>query len=136
VNAERIRFLSLQNVLHIHEDTLAEEGGTAGIRDEGLLASAVDMPQASFGGEYLHSDLAEMAAAFLFHICQNHAFVDGNKRTAAFTTVLFLSLNGIADDDLPDQTVLEAVTIRVANDAMTKAAVAQFLRDCRIDKRL
>jgi death-on-curing protein len=129
VSEKRIRFLSLQNVLNIHENTLEHEGGTPGLRDGGLLASAVDMPQASFGGQYFHVDLAEMAAAYLYHICQNHAFVDGNKRTAAFSTVLFLALNGVPDDQLPDEVELEQVTIKVASGAMQKAEVAQFLRN-------
>jgi len=132
MSGEKIRFLSLQNVLHIHENTIAEEGGAAGVRDEGLLASAVDMPRASFGGDYLHIGLAEMAAAYLFHICQNHAFVDGNKRTAAFTALLFLSLNGIPDEGLPDETALENVVLQVAAGALTKSSVAQFLRDSGI----
>jgi death on curing protein len=129
VSEQRVRFLSLQNVLHIHDDTLDHEGGALGLRDEGLLASAVDMPQSSFGGQYLHGDLAEMAAAYLYHLCQNHAFVDGNKRTAAFSTILFLSLNGIPDDELPDQAEWENVTIKVATGGWSKSDIAQFLRD-------
>lgn len=85
-----IRFLSLQNVLRIHADTIAQEGGAPSVRDEGLLASAVDMPQASLGGHYLHTGMAEMAAAYLYHICQNHAFVDCNERAAAFSALVFL----------------------------------------------
>src|SRR3569832_264121 len=102
-----IRFLSVENVLAIHADTIAEEGGRVGIRDIGLLESAVAMPQATYEGAYLHPDLAAMAAAYLFHLCQNHAFVDGNKRAAAFSTVLFLALNGVPDDALPPETDLE-----------------------------
>lgn len=124
-----VRFLSLSNVLHIHANTLAEEGGTPGVRDEALLASAVGMPQASFGGEYLHTDLAAMAAAYLFHICGHHAFVDGNKRTAALSAILFLAFNGVPEERLPGQDALEEVTFRVAGCAMTKAEVALFLRE-------
>ncbi len=129
MSGETPRFLSLQNVLHIHENTLAEEGGAPGLRDEGLLASALDMPQASFSGNFLHNDIAEMAAAYLYHICQNHAFVDGNKRTAAFSEVLFLALNGVPDESLPDDAELERVTLTVAAGTMTKQEVGQFLRD-------
>ncbi|HZO89566.1 MAG TPA: type II toxin-antitoxin system death-on-curing family toxin [Chthonomonadaceae bacterium] len=135
MSQEPIRFLSLQNVLHIHEDTLAQEGGTPGVRDAGLLASAVEMPQASFGDQYLHRDLAEMAAAYLFHICQNHAFVDGNKRTAAFSSLLFLALNGVSDDLLPDEDEWEDVTLKVATGAMKKPEIAQFLRERGIAER-
>lgn len=123
-----VRFLSLQNVIHIHEDSIREEGGIHGIRDEGLLASAVDMPQASFGGQFLHSGLAEMAAAYLFHLCQNHPFLDGNKRTAAFTSVLFLALNGIPDEMLPAEQELEAVTLKIASGQMEKSEAADWMR--------
>ena len=103
MSAGSVRFLSLNNVIRIHDDTLEVEGGTRGIRDLGLLASAVDMPQASFSGQYLHDDRAAMAAAYLYHISQNHALVDGNKRTAAFAAILFLALNGVPDVLLPDE---------------------------------
>ena len=86
------------------------------------------MPQAAFGGEYLHSSLAEMAAAYLFHLCQNHPFADGKKRTAAFTTVLFLALNGVADDDLPPQEALEEVTWKVARGETDKPGITAWLR--------
>ena len=76
-----------------------------------------------------------MGAAYLYHICQNHAFVDDNKRSAAFSTVLFLSFNGIADEALPDPVALEDVTVRVASGAMSKAEIAQFFRDRGITKR-
>ena len=71
-------FICIENVLSFHELQLEEHGGTAGIRDLGLLDSAIMMPQASFGGEFVHQDIYEMAAAYLFHICKNHRFVDGN----------------------------------------------------------
>lgn len=70
-----------------------------------------------------------MAAAYLFHICQNHAFVDGNKRTAAFTALIFLSLNGIVEDKLPAESVLEEVTLKVASGAMSKAELCAFFRN-------
>ena len=69
-----IRFLSVEDVLAIHQNTIVKEGGLAGLRDAGLLESAVLMPQQQFGGEYLHRDLPSMASAYLFHIAQNHAF--------------------------------------------------------------
>ena len=90
-----LRFLSVEDVLAIHENTIAVEGGLGGLRDAGLLESAVLMPQQQFGGEYLHPDLGAMAASNLFHIAQNHAFQDGNKRTAALRFLVFLSINGV-----------------------------------------
>ena len=75
------QFLTLEDVLVIHEEQLNAFGGLDGIRDQGLLESAVMMPQASFGGEYLHSSIFEMASAYAFHIAENQPFLDGNKRT-------------------------------------------------------
>lgn len=123
-----IRFLSLDNVLHIHTDTIVEEGGSPGVRDMGLLESALAMPQASFSGEYLHPGLAAKAAAYLFHLCQNHPFIDGNKRAAAFSAVLFLALNGIPDESLPSEAELERVTFAVASSEMIKEEVTAWLR--------
>jgi len=74
-------FLELEDVLLIHDEQLAAYGGAAGIRDQALLESAVGMPQASFGEEYLHEDLSHMAAKHAFHIAQNQPLLDGNKRT-------------------------------------------------------
>lgn len=133
MSEEQVRYLSQLDVLFIHDDTMDEEGGMRGIRDLGALASAVDMPQSGFGGVLFHSDLAAKAAAYLYHICENHAFIDGNKRTAAFSALLFLTINGIPDDDLPDREALEVVTLEVASKKMTKPEVASFIRSC-IDK--
>ena len=93
-----------------------------------LLESAVAMPQATYEGAYLHPSLAAMAAAYLFHLCQNHAFVDGNKRAAAFSTVLFLALNGVPDDALPPETELEHTTLAVARGEMAKTDVTLWLQ--------
>jgi death-on-curing protein len=128
-----VRFLSVENILVIHADTIAEEGGSAGLRDIGLLESAVAMPQATFEGAFLHRGLAAMAAAYLFHICQNHAFVDGNKRAAAFSTVLFLAFNGIPDDALPPETELEHMTLAVACGEMTKTDVNLWLQSLSME---
>ena len=85
-----MRFLSVDDVLAIHENTIRHEGGSPGLREAGLLESAVLMPQESFGGEYLHSGLAEMAAAYLFHLSRNHPFLDGNQRVSALAALIFL----------------------------------------------
>jgi prophage maintenance system killer protein len=76
-------FLSIDEVLEIHLQQIERYGGSAGLRDAAGLESAVATPQATFGGEFLHSSIPAMAAAHLFHLCLNHAFVDGNKRTGA-----------------------------------------------------
>jgi len=89
-----IKFLSLEEVLDIHRDQVERYGGSHGVRDQGGLQSALAMPQAGIGGEYFHSDIVEMAAAYLFHIVRNHPFVDGNKRVGAMAAFTFLRLNG------------------------------------------
>lgn len=82
-------FLTLDEALDIHRDQIQRYGGSSGIRDLGLLQSALAQPQAAFAGQFLHADLIEMAAAYLFHITQNHPFVDGNKRTGTAAALVF-----------------------------------------------
>lgn len=119
------RFLGLEEVLALHADQIELYGGSAGVRDLGLLESAVAAPEASFGGEYLHGTVPEMAAAYLFHLAQNHPFIDGNKRVAAASLFMFLFLN---DLDLHcDEDALVELTLGVARGETTKAAVAVFL---------
>jgi len=86
-------------VLLILQDQIRRYGGAYGVRDTNLLSSALAMPGASFEGSYLHKDLYEQAAAYAFHICQNHPFVDGNKRTALAAALVFLDVNGIQIED-------------------------------------
>lgn len=92
-------FLDVDDVLLIHEEQLARYGGSAGLRDTGLLESAVAMPRATAGGEFAHQDLFAMAAAYAFHIAQNQPFIDGNKRTGLLAAIVFLNLNGVAITD-------------------------------------
>ncbi len=93
------RFLSLEDVLELHAMQLGSYGGATGIRAPDLLESAVMTPQASFGGQYVHSDVYEMAAAYAFHIAENQPFVDGNKRTALASALIFLDWHNIEIDD-------------------------------------
>jgi death on curing protein len=121
----RPRFLTLDEVLAIHSDQIRRYGGTHGLRDLGLLSSALGTVAATFGGSYLHPSLAEMAAAYLFHIARNHPLLDGNKRTALATALAFLWLNGRrleADDD-----GLVELVLRVAEGRAAKADVAVFI---------
>jgi death-on-curing protein len=122
-----IRFLSVDDVLAIHDDTIRREGGAAGIRDPGLLESAVTMPRQTMGGRYLHPDLSAMAAAYLYHIAQNHPFHDGNKRTGAMAALVFLHVNGV--DALPDPGPLEAATRSVASGRMAKDELTAWIRE-------
>lgn len=120
------RFLELDEVLEIHRDQVSRYGGLAGIRDTALLNSAVAMPRSGAAAVYFHTDLFEMAAAYLFRIVKNHPFVDGNKRVGAVAALVFLDLNGIEmairDDDLFD------VVIGVAGGTTPKSGVVEFLR--------
>jgi len=84
------------------------------------------MPKASFGGTYLHADIYEMAATYLFHIVSNHPFLDGNKRTGTAATLIFLKLNGV-DHDI-DIDALEALVMSVANSETNKEEIATFFR--------
>ncbi|HNX75757.1 MAG TPA: type II toxin-antitoxin system death-on-curing family toxin [Candidatus Rifleibacterium sp.] len=90
---QKVRFLTLAEVLLILEDQTRRYGGRYGIRDLALLSSAVAMPETTFAGNYLHAGIPEMAAAYAYHICENHPFIDGNKRTALATALVFLDLN-------------------------------------------
>ena len=120
-------FLTLDDVLLIHDEQLGAYGGIHGIRDQGLLESAVMMPQASFGGEYLHKNLFEMAAAYAFHIAENQPFLDGNKRTALVSALVFLDINGfvILDEDMK----LYDAMIAIANKLMDKFDLAELLEN-------
>ncbi len=119
-------FLSLAEVFEIHRDQIDRYGGEPGLRDLGLLQSALAMPAAGFGGRYLHDDLFEMAAAYLFHLVRNHPFVDGNKRTGAVAALVFLLLNDI--DARPSQHDFEQAVLAVAEGEWEKPDVAAFLR--------
>ena len=110
----------------IHDDQLAEFGGAQGLRDPGLLASALAQPQATFGGAYLHRDLHDMAAAYLFHIVRDHPFVDGNKRTGLIAALAFLDLNGVAVDR--DAPALYDAAMAVAEGRLDKVPLAAELR--------
>lgn len=119
-------FLGLDDVLAIHRDQIGRYGGAPELRDPGLLASAVEAPRAGFEGRFLHADLFEMAAAYLFHIVQNHPFIDGNKRTGAAAALVFLDINGV-ELDIGDDPLVEMV-LSVAQGRADKAEVARFLR--------
>ena len=112
----------------IHEEVLAAHGGSAGLRDEALLESAVSAPQATMMGKPLFTDPVEMAAAYLFYLCQNHPFVDGNKRTALATCLVFLSENGRLPDEKLDTDAWEALTIGVASSELDRKQTTARLR--------
>lgn len=113
-------------VKEIHIQAVRQFGGSEGIRDAALLESAVGAPQASFGGKSPYKDLAEVAAAYLFHLCRNHPFIDGNKRTVLGACIVFLRLNGIQPKaDGPDW---EELTFAVASGAIDRGEATRRLR--------
>lgn len=120
-------FLTIEDVLQIHEAQIEAYGGIAGIRDQGLLESAVMMPQASFDGEYLHQNLFEMAAAYAFHLAENQTFLDGNKRTALVSALVFLDINGF--EILDENMRLYDAMIAIANRQMNKYDLAKLLEE-------
>ena len=121
-----IQFLTLEEVVAIHRDQIDRYGGSSGVRDWGLLKSAIAMPAATFGGQFLHTDICEMAAAYLFHIAQNHPFIDGNKRVGAVAADVFLALNGIRLVASEDQ--FAEVVLATAGGVLSKSAIAEFFR--------
>ena len=97
-----------------------------GVRDENLLASAVLTPQSGFGGKSPYADIVEIAAAYLFYICRNHPFVDGNKRTAMVAAIVFLRLNGI--EPLPDSAEWEKLMLDLAASKITRDETTRRFR--------
>lgn len=120
-------FLTLAEIIEIHSDQIKRYGGDIGVRDMGLLESAIAQPSASFGGEMFHRDLYEMASAYAFHIAQNHPFLDGNKRTAITSALVFLKMNGVAIKD-PEGQLLEVMR-RMASGQMKKPEFASILKN-------
>ena len=118
--------LTVEIVREIHAAVLAEFGGAGGIRDQGLLESAVAAPQATFGGESPFSDLSEIAAAYLFYLCRNHPFVDGNKRAAMTAAIVFLRLNEI--EPAPDGPEWEELVLDIAASRIDREQTTVRLR--------
>lgn len=124
--SEPVIFLTLAEVVLIHLDQIERYGGLGGVQNMGLLESALAMPEAKFGDEFLHRDLYEMAAAYAFHICQNHPFIDGNKRTALACALVFLELNGVSLLD-PEEKLYNAM-MEVASGRLDKSSLTEILR--------
>ncbi len=124
MNRTEFRVLTLEDVLELHEMQLESYGGATGIRASDLLESAVMTPQASFGGQYVHNGIFEMAAAYAFHIAENQPFVDGNKRTALASALVFLDWHEIEIDDPGDE--LYSAMIGLAQKKLDKTALAKL----------
>lgn len=121
-----IQFITIHIARQVHDEQINLLGGTLGLRDNALLDSALHMPQAQFGGEFLHPTIYDMAAAYGFHICKNHPFLDGNKRTAHAIMFLFLQINGF--DFHIDEQEHYTVMMAVATGDLTKQQLAEWLR--------
>jgi death-on-curing protein len=120
---------TVEAVKAIHSEVLAAHGGSAGVREEALLESAVAAPQATMMGQTLFTDPLEIAAAYLFYLCRNHPFVDGNKRTALATCLVFLSENGLLPNERLDADAWEALTIDVAASRLDREQTTARLRE-------
>jgi death on curing protein len=118
--------LSVEIVHEIHAEALRKFGGSDGVRDENLLASAVLTPQSSFGGKSPYADLIEIAGAYLFYLCGNHPFIDGNKRTAMMAAIVFLRLNEI--EPASDSDEWERLVLDVASSKLDRAETTRRLR--------
>lgn len=106
---------TVEAVKAVHEEVLAAHGGSIGLRDAALLESAIAAPQATMAGQPVFAQPVEIAAAYLFYLCRNHPFVDGNKRTSLATCLVFLSENGLLPDENLDADAWEALTLGVAS---------------------
>ena len=121
-------FLTLNEVLKLHRHQIEVYGGSHGLRDKGLLESALAQPAAEFGGVHMHKDIFDKAAAYLYHLVQNHPFQDGNKRIGAACAHAFLYLNGYSMNASCEESFTHLV-LEVARGKVTKPAIAQFFRD-------
>ncbi len=122
--SSKVLFLTTAQVERIHAEVIRQFGGSMGLRDGGLFESACEMPRASFGEQFLHATPAAMAAAYLFHLCSNHPFVDGNKRVGLGAALVFAEVNGYEVRATDDE--LEELTLGVASGSVSKDEVARF----------
>ena len=119
-------FLTLDDIIESHLNQIDTYGGSHGIRDIGLLESAIAQPEASFGGRYLHADIFEMAAAYLYHLVMNHPFVDGNKRVGLEAALIFLEINN-ENLKASDQELVDLV-LKTTAGQVGKREIAEFFR--------
>lgn len=118
--------LTVDIVREILAEAIAKFGGLDGVRETALLESAVAAPQAGFGGKSPYADLAEVGATYLFYLCKNHPFLDGNKRAALGACIVFLRLNGV--EPQPDGPEWEDLTLAVASGEIDRAEATKRLR--------
>ena len=121
-----IAFLTLDDVLALHDELIQRYGGTPGLRDAGLLEAALAMPRAGFGGQYFHEFPHEMGAAYLFHLVRNHAFIDGNKRVALACAILFFKINRVPYSITEEEAI--ELPLAAASGQIDKGAVAAYFQ--------
>lgn len=126
VTPENCFHLTVDIAQEIHAEAIRRFGGAEGVREPALLESAVAAPQASFGGQSPYRDVVEVAAAYLFYLCRNHPFVDGNKRAGLGACLVFLRLNGV--EPKPDGPAWEDLTLAVAASVLDRDEATQRLR--------
>jgi len=123
-------FLSLDEVLEIHQEQIERYGGSSGLRNAAALESAIATPQATLDGKLLHTSIPAIAAAYLFHLCQNHAFIDGNKRVGANAAITFLLMNDweptFEEEELAD------LVLSIASEGLSKPRLIEIFESrCR-----
>lgn len=124
-------FITVEQALSFHAHVINQTGGSHGIRDLGLLISALETPKATMFGEFLHPSIYDMASAYLFHIIGNHPFIDGNKRTACAVMWTFLDVNNL---DLEfDEFEFENYVVDIAQGKHDKTAIAEYLFNLSVD---
>jgi death-on-curing protein len=123
-----LSYPTVEAVKAIQAEVLAAHGGSAGLREAALLESAVAAPQATWMGKPLFTDPVDIAAAYLFYLCRNHPFLDGNKRTALATCLVFLSENGLLPDEELDADAWEKLTLDVAASRLDREQTVARLR--------
>jgi len=123
----KIKYLHKDVILYFHRRLISEYGGSSGLRDEGLLESALSQAQVTMNGEYLHQDIIEMAAAYGFHLCKAHAFIDGNKRIALVAMDTFLQLNGW--ELMAGEKETYVIMLQLAAGGLTKQELTKWIRD-------
>lgn len=119
-----IIYITVDQAIKIHDRQIEQHGGLRGLRDLGLLTSAIEMPKSAFNGMEMYPTLFDKAAAYVFYIAKNHPFLDGNKRTAAFTAVLFLRMNGLKT--AIDLKQYELLVLGIAEGLISKAQLSLF----------
>lgn len=122
----QVKYLDLNRVLRLHELVITQSGGSVALLSRPMLEAAIAQPPMACFGVESHPDFPSKAAAYLFHICKNHPFEDGNKRTAFVTAEVFLKLNGFSLMGSVDE--LEQFTLGVADGSVTKEAAIEFYR--------